>query len=255
MNSKLLSLQKFSLRSWPAAAVAILLVQSAVSIALTQPDARTSSIVITNFFVLLLAAALATRNAIHSRHSIRLFWSFQALGYALWALNPGIWAYHLRWAKHTADFWLSSSSLFLHLVLFLAAVASRPHLLPTSRKPYRTTLNFLLLLFFLVFIYAFFLVPYPSAHWDSPAIFRFGTWYFVENLFLLAVIATMAFRAQQTWRLIYLHLLGASSLYAVTTLVLNIVVVGENGPFGGLYDVLYVAAACWFVWIAVLGRK
>jgi PAS domain S-box-containing protein len=256
MKGKPLSLQQFGLRSWPAIAVAILIIQSAVSLVLTRPADRIASAAITSFSVLFLATVLAARNAIQSRQSIRLFWSFLALGCGLWALNPGLWAYHLiGWTKNYPDFWLSTSSLFLHVVLLLAAVASRPHLRPTNLKPYRSTLNFLLLLFFLVFIYAFFLVPYPSTQWNSPDIIRFGAWYFVENLVLLAVTATMAFHARQAWRSIYLQLLGSSSLYAVITLVLNIVVVGKNGPLGGLYEVLYIAVECWFVWIALLGQK
>lgn len=256
MKVTFLSLPRLRLDSWPAVAVALLIIQTVISLEVKQPATRIAYNSVTTLLVLLLAMGIATLNAIQSRQSIRLFWSFMAAGCGLWALNPGLWVYHsIGWAPDYPDFWFSTSLLFLHTVLLIAAVVSRPHLQQASRKPYRATVNFLLLLFFLVFVYAFFLVPYQSMQWDSKAIAWFGNWYFAENVVLLAVIITMVFRAQQPWKSIYWHLLGASSLYALTSLALNITVVVGKRPFGGFYRLFYVAVACWFVGVALRGRK
>jgi PAS domain S-box-containing protein len=219
-----------------------------------------------SMLLLILATVIAAGNAIQSRHAIRLFWSFLAVACGLWAIIPVFWLlYEAGFAQRFSQFWLSTCLLFLHIILLIAAVASRPHLKLASHKPYRTTLNFFLLLLFLVFVFAFFLVPYQSMQWDSAAILRFGNWYFAENLLLLGVIVTVLVRARQPWKSIYWHLLGASSLYALTSLLLNIIV-ARLGPVDqslgsstsrdtALYSVLYSAVACWFVWVVLRGRK
>src|SRR5437899_765351 len=223
MKSESLSQGRPRLDSWPAVAGAILLTQTVVSLALKQPASRTSYNAVVSMLLLLLATVLAAGNAIQSRHAIRLFWSFLAVACGLWAIIPVFWVfYEAGLAQKFPEFWLSTCLLFLHIILLIAAVASRPHLKLSSHKPYRTTLNFFLLLFFLVFVFAFFLIPYQSMQWDSAAILRFGDWYFAENLLLLGVIGTVLVRAQQPWKSIYWHLLGASALYALTSLLLNV---------------------------------
>ena len=170
-----LSLPRLQLDSWPVIAAAVLVFQTIVSLALRQPVSRTSFNAAISIVLLLLATVIATFNAVQSRRAIRLFWSFLAIGCGLWALNPVFWIVHAVSGRDLPDFWLSTSLLLLHIVLFIAAMASRPHLQQPSSKPYRTTLNFLLLLFLLVFFYAFFLIPYQTMRWDSVAISRSGS--------------------------------------------------------------------------------
>jgi PAS domain S-box-containing protein len=242
---------------WPALVVAILAIQTIVSF-LLKPSSRITYNSVASCLVLLLAAGIATHNALRSRRTVRLFWLFLAVGCGLWALSPGLWAFHyVGWARYP-DFWLSTSVLFLHIVLLIAAVVSRPHLQQAHYRPYRTVVTFLLLLFFLVFVYAFFLVPYESMQWDRPALLWFAGWYLAENLVLMAVIARMIYRTQQPWKSMYWHLLGASTLYGFTAFLLNVTVVdksGPNRPGSGLYDLFYMASACWFVGIVLRGHK
>ncbi len=254
MKGMFLSLPRHRLDSWPAVAVAVLVIQTAVSLTLNQPVGQTVYNAVVCMLLLVLATVIAAGNAVQSRHAIRLFWSFLAVACGMWAIIPLFWIIHAITGRELHDFWLSTSLLFLHIILLIAAVAARPHLKQSSDKPYRTTLNFFLLLFFLVFVFAFFLVPYQSMLWDSTAILRFGNWYFAENLLLLGVIGTVLVRAQQPWKSIYWHLLGASALYALISLLLNIIV-ARLGTYAGLYNVLYSAVACWFVWVVLRGRK
>jgi PAS domain S-box-containing protein len=257
MKGLSLSLPRFGFALWPALAAATLAIQTVVSFVL-KPSARITYNSVVSCLVLLLAAGIAAQNALQSRRAVRLFWLFLAIGCGLWALSPGLWAFHyVGWTRYP-DFWLSTSVLFLHIVLLIAAVVSRPHLQQAHQRPYRTTVTFLLLLFFLVFVYAFFLVPYESMQWDRPALLWFAGWYLAENLVLMAVIARMTYGTQQPWKSMYWHLLGASALYAVTAFLLNVTILGKSGPNrpgSPLYELFYMASACWFVGIAVRGHK
>ena len=54
-------------------------------------------------------------------------------------------------------------------------------------------------------------------------ILRFEVIYFVENVLLLAILGRLIFRSQSPWKSIYLHLFGASALYATCSLAFNVV--------------------------------
>jgi hypothetical protein len=76
---------------------------------------------------LLSVSGVAAVNAVQNRQTIRLFWVFLAGAFGLWALVPCSWFYSVVL--------LENPPLFLHIVLMMAALASRPHLrLPTQRK-------------------------------------------------------------------------------------------------------------------------
>src|SRR5580700_3159612 len=66
------------LNSWPTATATILGVQ---------------------LVLLLLAAGIASVNAVRSRRAIRLFWAFLAAGLGLWALNLWFWIYYVVWSR------------------------------------------------------------------------------------------------------------------------------------------------------------
>src|SRR5689334_6554293 len=157
--------------SWAAVAVLILLAQTVATFVLKQPTSRTAFNAVISMLLLFLATVISAGNAIRNKHAIRLFWSFLAVSWGLWALSPVFWILSAAGMPlKLSEFWLSTVLLFLHTALLIAAVASRPHLRLPSHKPYRATLNFFLLLFFLVFVFAFFLIPYQSMRWDSAAI-------------------------------------------------------------------------------------
>jgi PAS domain S-box-containing protein len=144
--------------------------------------------------------------------------------------------------------------LALHIVFMIAAAASRPHLKLLPHRRYRTTLSFLLLLFFWVFAYAFLWVPHSYTEWSVAFFLRGQTLYLVENFLLLIVLGVLIVRAQPPWKSIYRHLLGASALYILGSSIANFLI-ASRGYYVGLKDIPYTAAACWFVWVALLGRK
>jgi PAS domain S-box-containing protein len=246
---------RFWLHSWPTVAVALLIVQTVLSLTLKNATALNAYCEISYLLLLFLATSVATLNAVQSRQTVRLFWSFLAVAFGLWALVPCSYIYYEVLQRKPPPVLFDTTPSFLHIVLIIAAVASRPHLRLPTQRPYQTTLNFLILLFFLVFAYAYFLYPYQYPLRLSTIILRFEALYFAENLLLLALLGMVIFRSQPPWKPIYYHLFGASTLYAVGSLVANLTWALRDPTSGGLIGLPFTAAISWFVWVALQGRK
>ena len=196
----------FRLYSWPTVAVALLVAQAALSLTLKQGPALVAFCEITYLLLLVLATGVAALNAVQSRQTIRLFWLFLAGAFGLWALVPCSWFYSVVLHGKIPTFLFDNPPLFLHIVLMIAAVASRPHLRLPSHRPYRTTFNFLVLLFVWVFAYAYLLFPYQYGSQASAMILRFEGLYFAENLLLLGVLGMVIVRSQTS---LEVHLLAS----------------------------------------------
>ena len=253
------------LNAWPVAAVLLLAVQALLSLTLKQGPALVAYCEISYLVLLLLACGVSIRNAVQNRQAIRLFWSFLAAGFGIWALVPCSWINSVVLHGRIPEFLFDNPPLFLHIVLFIAAVASRPHLRLPSQRPYRTTLNLLILLFVWVFAYAFFLYPYEYGAQGAAMILRFEAVYFAESLVLVAILARLISRSQSPWEFIYQHLFGASLLYACGSFAANLVwalkdpsgdLTGTSFPVArGLIGMSFTASIFWFLWIAVQGGK
>ena len=77
----------------------------------------------------------------------------------------------------------------------------------------------------------------------------------IENLTLVAVVGILSLRVQYPWKMICLHLLGASALYALSSAVANIAIDSGGYVYGKIYGLGLTASACWFVWIPVRAQQ
>jgi PAS domain S-box-containing protein len=149
--------------------------------------------------------------------------------------------------------------LFLHIVPLMAAVATLPHRNVFDRKLYRAILNSLLLLFFWSFLYGYIVFPYQylfaSSATPSSYAERFDILYLLENLALVLAVGILTLRVQAPWKSIYRHLLGASTLYALSSAVANLAIDSGGYVNGKLYGLGLTASVCWFVWIPLCARQ
>jgi len=243
---------------WPILVIALSVVQASLLLnAQSGAHLRTYSNLVNflHLLLVLLAAGLATRNALGSRRAIRLFWSLVALGCVFWALSSLSWIYYvaIRSQDHPA-FLFEAFPLHFLLIFMIAAVASRPHLHFARHGPYRTTLNLLLLLFLWVFAYAFALLPISHLQVGAELLRRAQILYVAESLLLLGVVAAVVAGARPPWRALYGQLLGASALYALGSLAATRAMAGGM-MLAGWYTVPYTLAACWFVWVVLRGGE
>jgi signal transduction histidine kinase len=246
-----------SLRQWRIPClVGITLFYSGVS--LTVPNgfgllafgdiAQTSLLFLT--FVLMLA------NAVSARGQIRLFWGLMALGCLMWSTNLALWTlYEVVLRRTIPDPFLGDVVLFVHVVPFIAAVALRPHL-SDEKKLHFSTLNFLVLLVWWVFLYAFIVFPDEYVALNvalySP---HYDLLYLVENLAFLVVVGTLAWKARGAWKKIYQNLFIASGIYAVSSLALNSAIGRGQYYTGSIYDIPFIASMCWMIWATLLARE
>jgi PAS domain S-box-containing protein len=250
-------LKEVRLRSWPMLFAGLLAIKAVLSVIYGQSPELAAYSTLVYLLLLALASASAVRNAVRDIQGSRPFWVFMALGYGLWALDEWLYLYYTVGLKiDVPDSSIADPTLFLHVVPFMAAMAIRPHLSRSEQKLYPATLNFLLLLFFWIFLYAYVLFPYQylflNASIYNP---RFDLLYLLENAVLVVVLGVAVFRAQGPWRTIYAHLFGASALYGIASTLANVAIDAGIYHNGSIYGLFQTAAVCWFVWVPLQARQ
>ncbi len=211
---------------------------------------------IAQFVLLFLAFLLMVANAVSSRGQIRLFWGLMAAGCLLWSANLSLWTlYEVVLRRTLPEPFIGDVILFVHVVPFMAAVALRPHL-SEEKKLYFSTLNFLVLLVWWVFLYAYIVFPDEFVVLNvavySP---HFDLLYLVENLALLAVLGILAWNTRGAWKAIYWNLFVASGLYTSSSMVANAAIARNQYHTGSIYDVPFIASTCWLIWAGLLARE
>lgn len=245
---------KLNTSSWPFIAAALLAIQATALIS-NERELRLACSSAVLLLVLVFGASIAAQNAARSRHSIRLFWSLVAGGLGLWAVNALVGTlYAIGLGRSLPELTLSAPIMFLHTIVMLAAMAAHPHEKRLDHRPYPANLNFLLLLLFWISLYIFLLVPGQYLNWNQSLIEWFSTLYFIENIALAAIGATLAVRVRSLWKVVYSSLFGASFLYACSSMAANLKV-AQGVYFPGFLDLVTTGAACVFVWAVVCGRE
>jgi signal transduction histidine kinase len=242
---------------WFVAAAATTVAFATVSLLARRGLPLTEFADLTGLLVMLAAAGIFLVNAVTRPHPERWFWSLMALGAALWAFNEGVWAYYdCILHRDIPDPYFADIVLFFHLVPMIAAVAWRPDEHRAQAWFRRSTLNFLMLLTWWMFLYAFIVIPHQYVVIDKQLYDRYYNFlYEVENFLLLIVLALAALTSSGAWRRLYLHLLAASSSYTLGSWLLD-EAVGTGAYYSGsLYDIPLVAAIVWMVAAAISARQ
>jgi len=247
----------FRRNRWFVLAGAVTLAFTAVSLALPRGPTLTAII---DFGYLLIALIIAGAMLLHAWSAqavARRFWVLMGFGYFLWAANQSGWAYFEVLRHQTVpDPWSMDIFLFLHLVPMIAAVGLRPHRAESELKFRVGTPDFLLLMVWWVFLYAFVVFPsqYVSlnvAEYDR----NFGALYLLESGALVLVLGGVARGAPRGWKGIYLNLMAASAFYAVASQAVNLAVTSGRYYSGCLYDVPLVGAVSWMAATILSARE
>jgi signal transduction histidine kinase len=206
---------------------------------------------------LLVTASLAMlRNALMQERA-RAFWWLLGLGCILWSISTGFWMYYeviLR--RDVPEPCAGDVILFIHIAPFMAAVALRPHRSQKDRKVLLDTINFLMLLVWWVFLYAFIVFPdqYVSL---NPLIYsrNYDLLYLLENLVLVFVLGMVAASTRGAWRRIYWNLFLASALYTLGSATTDAAINRNQYYTGSVYDVPLLLSAGLMIWVAILARR
>jgi signal transduction histidine kinase len=235
----------------------LLLVQAIVSLCSHRGAYLTTFSDIDQFLLLSLALTVMVANAISTSGQTRLFWSLMAAGSLLWTVNLALWTlYEVVLQRAIPDPFVGDVILFVHVIPFMAAVALRPHRPPAQQKLHFSTLNFLMLLIWWVFLYAFIVFPDEYVTLNVPVYSRnYDVLYFVENLMLLVALGLLALSTRSGWRRIYWNLFTAMALYTASSEAINAAIADGRYYSGSLYDVPFAASLCWLIWAGLLARE
>lgn len=242
---------------WFFAAAGITLAFAAVSLLAHKSDGLTAFADLAATALMLAALGITLANAILRPIQERSFWGVMSLGLALWAANGAAWTYwEVFLRKPVPDPFIFDIILFFHAVPMIAAVAWRPDLEKKEGKILLSALNFLMLMGWWVFLYAFIVFPHEYVVPNVPVYnIYYDRLYGLENGLLLAVLALAALTSSGGWRRLYLHFLGASFVYAINSQFLNRAAADNTYYSGSLYDVPLVATITWMIAAALSARN
>ncbi len=242
---------------WFAAAAGITLAFAGASALAHKSAGLTLFADLAGLGLLLAAAGIALSNALARPGQERSFWALMTFGFSLWACHQAFWSYRdLFLHRQIPDISVFDIILFFHAVPMIGAVAWRPDLLRKEGSVHLNLRNFLMLLGWWIFVYAFLVFPhqYVVLNFELYNV-CYKRLYLLENILLLAVLGQAAWTSSSGWRRLYLHLFSVGLLYAISLRVLTGAV--ENGRYyaGSLYDVPFIAALAWMAAAVLSARK
>ena len=177
-----------------------------------------------------------------------IFWMLIALSCTLWMVGQFQWTYYeIYLHRPLPGLYPGDILFFLRGIPLLAALALQPHRKGGELHARLGYLDFALLMTWWTYVYVFFVMPWIYA---TPSLSQYN-----HNFNLIAVIQNNAvvigliilwLRSKGVWKTVYLHLLGASTLYMLAALVLD--VRNDIGDYftGSLYDLPLMSSFFWF---------
>ncbi len=247
----------FQRHSWFAAAAGVTLAFAAVSLLAHKSTGLIAFADLTGLALMLAAAGIAWSNGWGRPGPERSFWVLMALGFSLWAYHQSFWTYRdLFLNRQIPDISVFDIILFFHAVPIIAAVLWRPDLRRKEGRSHSGLRNFLMLVGWWIFLYAFIVFPHQYVA-RNVALYNvcYKRLYQLENVLLLAVLIQTAWTSSGGWRRLYLHFCGVGLLYAVSSRTLEWAI--ENGRYysGSVYDVPFIGTLAWMAATALMARK
>jgi signal transduction histidine kinase len=246
----------FQRNRWFLAAAGISLAFAAVSLVAHQSNGLTAFADLVGLILMLVAAGATMFNAATRPREERSFWVLLTLGFSLWAVNQAAWTYWENVLRHAVpDPFFFDIILFFHTVPFIAAVAWRPDLSRKEGKILLSALNFLMLLGWWSFLYAFIVFPYQYVIRNIPV---YNTYYDrlygMENMLLLGVLAITLKTSSGGWRRFYFHVLAAGVVYGINSQFLDRAAAENTYYSGSPYDIALIATVAWMAAAAISSR-
>jgi signal transduction histidine kinase len=242
---------------WYVAAATITLAFAVVSLTVPQGRALTAISDLAYLFLILALCGAMLVNAWSARGTNRRVWALMGSGCILWALHQSSYVYYEVLRQTTPpDPWFMDVVLFFHPIPMIAIVGLRAHSTEREQKFRVGTLDFLLLLVWWMFLYAFLVFPSQYVSLDVAKYDRnYNALYMVECSILVLALGIAAGSASAAWRVVYLNLMAASALYALDSGAINLALTNGRYYTGSLYDVPLMGAVNWMAAAALTARQ
>ena len=199
-------------------------------------------------FVPLLANAGLLINAGTPHWRRNLFWMLVALSCTMWMVGQLQWTYYeIYLHKDIPGLFAGDIIFFLRGIPLIAAVALRPHRRRGELSAGLGYLDFALLLTWWTFLYVFVVLPWMYA---APSVEAYDTNYNVlanlQQFFISLGFAICWLRTRGAWRVVYFHLFGATVLYLLSSLAINLSIPKNTYYTGSWYDLPLMTAFFWY---------
>ena len=177
-----------------------------------------------------------------------LFWMLVALSCTLWMVGQLQWTYYEVYLhKEVPGLFAGDMIFFLRGIPLMAALALRPHRTRSELHMRLGYLDFALLLTWWTFLYVYVVLPWIYA---APTLdtynFNYNLLTYLQQFAIAAGFGLFWFRARGAWRRVYLHLFGATMLYTLTSLALNLAITSHKYYTGSFYDLPLMSSFFWY---------
>ena len=243
---------------WIAAvSLTVLGVYAVLSLSLPQGETLNAFANIVQCLVPLLANAGLLLNAGTPHWRRNVFWMLTAMSCTLWMIGQFQWTYYEVYLHQSLpDLYAGDIIFFLRGVPLMAALALRPHLRRSEMQLRFGYLDFVLLLSWWVFLYAFVVLPWMYA---EPSLGQYNFTYDVvtniQNLVTVVWFGVLWLQSRTAWRTVYAHLFGADVMYMLSSLIINVGIGLKEYHTGSLYDLPLVASFLWFAAAGLIAYK
>jgi len=245
-----------SSKLWILAAACLVFAQGCASLLIAPGFALNVFSDVTQCILLLSGTAALLPNIRKNHGRIRLFWTLMTVGIFFWLTYQLLWTYiEVVLRQDVPQPFVGDIVIFLHLVPMMAALALQPQAQQNEHEARLGHLDFVLLLTWWVYLYAFAVIPWQYAQRDEVAYGRsLNALYLTEKLVFLVALAAIGLRSHKGWRTIYAHWFGASLVYALSSYIANWAILRNVYFTGSLYDLPLAASMGWVSVVGVIGQ-
>jgi signal transduction histidine kinase len=192
------------------------------------------------------AGLLLNAGTPHWRRNI--FWMLLAMGCTLWMIGQFQWTYYEVYQHQSMPVIFDGDIIFfLKGIPIMAALALQPHRKRGEVQLQFGYLNFVLLLTWWTFLYAFVVFPWmyatPS---ESQYNYNFDMVSNVQNMVIVIGLGVLWLRSKGAWRLVYANLFGSAAMYMLSSLTINVAISMKKYSTGSLYDLPLISSFLWF---------
>jgi signal transduction histidine kinase len=235
--------------AWIAGAFFLFLGSYAVaSLALPAGQSLSTFGNIAQCLVPLLANAGLLLNAGTPHWRRNMFWMLAALSCSLWMVGQFQWTYYEVYLhRPLPDMYPGDIIFFLCGIPLMAALALRPHLKRSEIRLRFGYIDFVLLLAWWVFLYAFVVLPWMYAEPSlGPYNLTFDWINTIQSMVIVVGLGVLWLSSRGAWRNVYANLFGSQSLHMLSSLMINVAIDLKVYHTGSLYDLPLIASFLWF---------
>jgi signal transduction histidine kinase len=240
---------------WIFLSLWLLVVATYAAMSLALPRGNSSLVTFANLvqcMVPLVANAGLLLNAGTPHWRRNIFWMLLALSCTLWMLGQFDWTYYEVYAhKSVPVIYGGDIVFFLKGIPMMAALALQPHRQRGELQLRFGYLDFVLLLTWWTFLYAFVVFPWmyavPS---EAQYNFNYDLVTHIQNLVIVGGLGLLWLRSKGAWRIVYAHLFGGATMYMLSSLTINVAISLNKYSTGTLYDLPLISS---FLWLGFAG--